>query len=459
MKGPKTVYICTECGYQTSKWLGKCPECSSWNTLEEEVISASAAGRKSAAAVTSSNHAKLFSEFDEPDYIRTETGFKELDRVLGGGIVKGSAILLSGEPGIGKSTILMQISGKLTDRFKVLYVSGEESGGQLKLRAKRLGTGNDGLYILIETDMDVIMREIESISPDIVIIDSIQTVHDNAISSSSGSVTQVREAAAKFVFGAKTDGYSVIIVSHVNKDGAIAGPKVLEHAVDAVLYFEGDKRSSNRIIRAVKNRFGSTNEIGVFSMGGSGLVEVSNPSKALLEGRPVNTPGNCAVCLSEGTRPIIAEIQALAAKTSFASPRRSSNGIDLGRLYMLLAVLEKRLGLKFYENDVYLNVIGGLKIDEPAADLAIALALISSIRDTPVPDDLLAFGEIGLSGEIRAVVNAEQRISEAEKLGFSRVMVPHGSVSAAFAKKCGAQIIPVKSVYEVILSGKGLFSS
>ena len=263
MKAPKTIFVCSECGYQTTKWLGKCPSCSSWNTLEEQTVNVSAKGKSAGTALKSENRAKLFSEFEEPDYLRTKTGFKELDRVLGGGIVKGSVILLSGEPGIGKSTILMQISGKLTSNFKVLYVSGEESGGQLKLRAKRLGTAGDGLYILIETDMDVIMREIDSIKPDIVIIDSIQTVHDDSISSSSGSIIQVREAASKFIIGAKTEGYSIIIVSHVNKDGAIAGPKVLEHAVDAVLYFEGDKRSSNRIIRAVKNRFGSTNEIGV----------------------------------------------------------------------------------------------------------------------------------------------------------------------------------------------------
>ena len=454
MKGLKTIFICSNCSYHSPKWMGKCPSCSKWNTFVEDVINtapeeAVAPRRKSILSSSAENHAISYNELEIPEYIRSGTGLSELDRVLGGGLVHGSVVLISGEPGIGKSTLLMQISECLGESRKVLYISGEESGGQLKLRAKRLGVSGKNLFVLTETNLESILKESDKIKPDIMIVDSIQTIYDDTIKSAPGSVTQVRESALTLINRAKTDGISMLLVGHVNKEGGIAGPKVLEHMVDAVLCFEGEKLQSYRIIRANKNRFGSTNEIGVFEMGDKGLIEIPNPSEMLLSGRPKNTPGNCAVCTIEGTRPIIAEIQALVSPTAFPAPRRTANGIDYNRLCLIIAVLEKRLGLKFYQNDVYMNVIGGLYLNEPASDAAIALALISSLTDKAVPDDLIAIGELGLSGECRAVSNLEQRVKEAARLGFTKAVVPAKNIEK---RKMDTDIetIPIQSIYEAI---------
>jgi DNA repair protein RadA/Sms len=373
-----------------------------------------------------------------------------LDRVLGGGLVLGSVVLLSGEPGIGKSTLLMQISDCLGQSRKVLYVSGEESGGQLKLRARRLGVSGEHLFILTETNLERILTEADALKPDVMILDSIQTIYSDRINSAPGSITQVRECALTFINKAKADSISMLLVGHVNKEGGIAGPKVLEHMVDAVLYFEGERQQAYRIIRAVKNRYGSTNEIGVFEMTDRGLDEVTNPSEMLLSGRPKQVSGNCALCTMEGTRPLIAEMQALVTPTVFPSPRRTANGVDYNRLYLILAVLEKRLGLKFYQHDVYMNVIGGLSIGEPAADLAMATSLISSMTDRVVPDELIVIGELGLAGEVRNVSNLEQRVHEAVRLGFTQAIVPFRNVEKRPMNIQGVKIIPVRSVYEVL---------
>ena len=449
MKGPKTVYTCTECDYQSPKWLGKCPSCGAWNSFEEETYTDTKVSPASPAAGASGEKAVLFRGLDIPEYMRCPTGISELDRVLGGGLVHGSVVLISGEPGIGKSTLLMQISECLGESRKVLYISGEESGGQLKLRAKRLGVSGKNLYVLTETNLESILKEADKIKPDIMIVDSIQTIYDDMIKSAPGSIAQVRESALTLINRAKTDGISMLLVGHVNKEGGIAGPKVLEHMVDAVLCFEGEKLQSYRIIRANKNRFGSTNEIGVFEMSDKGLVEIPNPSEMLLSGRPKNTPGNCAVCTIEGTRPIIAEIQALVSPTSFPAPRRTANGIDYNRLCLIIAVLEKRLGLKFYQNDVYMNVIGGLYLNEPASDAAIALALISSLTDKAVPDELIAIGELGLSGECRAVSNLEQRVKEAARLGFTKAVIPAKNIEKRNIDS-NIELIPIHSIYEAI---------
>ena len=454
MKGLKTVFICSNCSYHSPKWMGKCPSCLKWNTFVEDVIGSpeeesAVPKRKSMLSNNAENHAISYSELEIPEYIRSGTGLSELDRVLGGGLVHGSVVLISGEPGIGKSTLLMQISECLGESRKVLYISGEESGGQLKLRAKRLGVSGKNLFVLTETNLDSILKEADKIKPDIMIVDSIQTIYDDAIKSAPGSVTQVRESALTLINRAKTEGISMLLVGHVNKEGGIAGPKVLEHMVDAVLCFEGEKLQSYRIIRANKNRFGSTNEIGVFEMSDKGLIEIPNPSEMLLSGRPKNTPGNCAVCTIEGTRPIIAEIQALVSPTAFPAPRRTANGIDYNRLCLIIAVLEKRLGLKFYQNDVYMNVIGGLYLNEPASDAAIALALISSLTDKAVPDDLIAIGELGLSGECRAVSNLEQRVKEAARLGFTKAVIPAKNVEKRNIDT-DITLIPIQSIYEAI---------
>ena len=447
----KTVYICSECEYESPKWLGKCPKCNSWNTFVEDAVSTEAPPSKkhTLSVRTSENSAMRFSELSTPEYIRTETGLSELDRVLGGGLVKGSVVLLSGEPGIGKSTLLLQICDTLCQGRRALYVSGEESRSQLKLRAERLGVNGDSLYVLTETNIESILDEAKKIKPDVIIADSVQTMYSDRVPSAPGSITNVKEVAMAFIAKAKSEGISVILVGHVNKEGGIAGPKVLEHMVDAVLNFEGDKRQSYRIIRANKNRYGSTNEIGVFEMTDKGLREVSNPSEMLLADRPVNTAGNCAVCTVEGTRPLVAEIQALVTPTSFPAPRRTSNGIDYNRAYLILAVLEKRLGLKFSANDVYLNVTGGMRIDEPASDLGIALALISSLTDRPIPDDLIAIGELGLSGEIRGVANIEGRIREAARLGFTTAVVPAHNLKACDGVN-GIKVVSAKNVYDIL---------
>ncbi len=450
----KSVYVCTECGYQSAKWLGKCPSCSEWNTLEEQVIVDEKKSKSASVPYSGkSTPAVPLTKLEAPDYMRIKTGTGELDRVLGGGLVSGSVVLISGEPGIGKSTLLMQICGKIADEGKkILYVSGEESPSQLKLRACRLGINSENLYIQTETNLDKIVEEITRLAPDIVIADSVQTIYSENSASMPGSVNQVKEASSRLIGIAKNEGISIFLVGHVNKDGGIAGPKVLEHMVDAVLHFEGERDHAYRIIRSVKNRFGSTNEIGVFEMTSEGLNEVPNPSEALLAGRPKNVSGNCAVCVIEGTRPLIAEIQALTSTTVFPSPKRTSNGFDYNRLYLLLAVLEKRLGLRFSSYDAYINVIGGLRLCDPAADLATALSLISCIKDKPLPDDLIAIGEIGLSGECRAVAAAEQRVREAERLGFARVIVPERNIGKGKLdiSKFTIKIEPVKGIFDAI---------
>ena len=422
----KTVYVCSACGYASSKWYGQCPACREWNTLEEELRAPAPASKRRGAASSGLNRSSVqkLSEITADTEHRFDTGLREFNRVLGGGLVKGSLVLLSGDPGIGKSTLLLQIGEHLGKGRRVLYGSGEESAHQLKLRASRLGVSTDNLSLLCETDAQYICEVLASEKPDVVMIDSIQTMNIPELSSSFGSVTQVRETTNLFMRTAKTLNIPIVIVGHVNKDGNIAGPKVLEHIVDAVLYFEGDRNLSYRILRAVKNRYGSTNEIGVFEMQDKGLIEVENPSMMLLSGRPKNVSGSCVACIMEGSRPIMAEVQSLVTPTGFGTPRRMATGVDYGRVAMLLAVLEKRAGYFVGNMDCYVNVVGGLKIDEPACDLSIALAVVSGLKDVPVPENVLAFGEVGLGGEIRAVTACEQRIREAEKLGFQKCVVP-----------------------------------
>ena len=418
----KSVYVCNQCGCESPKWYGCCPDCGEWNTMEEAIRTP--ADEKKAGIARKSVVAERINEISANDEIRFKTGMGELDRVLGGGIVKGSLVLLSGDPGIGKSTILLQICEFLGKNLQILYVSGEESSRQIKLRANRLGVKTENLYIMSQTDTEAIIEYIKSAKPDLVIVDSIQTMAISEISSSPGSVTQVRESTNLFMHCAKGLGIPTIIVGHVNKDGNIAGPKVLEHIVDCVLYFEGERHLSYRILRAVKNRYGSTNEIGVFEMLDKGLVEVPNPSLMLISGKPKNTAGTCIACVMEGSRPILAEVQGLVAVSGYGNARRTATGFDYNRMSMLLAVLEKRAGFIFSNCDAYINVVGGLKLDEPATDLSVALALISSLKDVPIRDDTIAIGEIGLGGELRTVSYCEQRIKEADRLGFKRCIIP-----------------------------------
>ena len=443
----KTVFFCKECGNETGKWSGRCPACGAWNSLEE----APAAGTKAAPAaraVRRVNTPKPVSQLDEEEEIRFSTGLAEMDRVLGGGAVRGSLVLVGGAPGIGKSTLLLQICGNMKDA-RILYVTGEESQRQLKLRARRLSVDGDGLYVLAETDINSVIQSAEDLQPDILIIDSVQTMFNSEIASAPGSVSQVKDCTMAVMQLAKTQNITAFVVGHVNKEGAIAGPKVLEHMVDCVLYFEGDRSSSYRILRSAKNRFGSTNEIGVFEMCDIGLREVPNPSEVMLSGRPANSPGTCVTCVMQGTRPILAEIQALLTPSSLTQARRNTNGVDFNRAMLLLAVLEKRGGLHVAGCDAYLNVVGGLELDEPSADLAIVLAVASSFRDKPIGDDLAAVGEVGLTGEIRSVPEINQRLQEIARLGFQRCVIP-AHCRGDLKVPDGLKILAAKNVREAI---------
>ncbi len=448
MAKTKISYVCTQCGAIQPKWMGKCPDCGSWNTLVEQVEAP--VSRFSSPTVPNSGcTVQKLEQINSNEEQRYLTKMKELNRVLGGGIVPGSVILLSGDPGIGKSTLLLQICQTMSNDAQILYVSGEESLRQIKLRAARLGVTTGSLSLSSTTNIEAVVETIQTIKPDIVMIDSIQTMNLSALNSSSGSVTQVRECTQMLINLAKTMEIPVFIVGHVNKDGAIAGPKVMEHMVDAVLYFEGERNLSYRILRAIKNRYGSTNEIGVFEMGESGLDEVSNPSKAMLEGRPENVSGTCVACVIEGSRPILAEVQALVSKSGYAVPKRMATGFDYNRLSLLIAVLEKRCGYFFGTLDAYLNVVGGMKLDEPAADLPIALSLVSNLTDKVIPDDLVAFGEIGLAGELRAVNRILVRVKEAQRLGFKRCLLPKQCV-AAINSEVDIQLIGVTTLSQAI---------
>lgn len=423
MPKSRSAYVCRECGAETPKWNGRCPSCGAWNTLEEiEILPQTKATiAKNRSGVDLADKIVQLADADvSGDEVRYKTGISELDRVLGGGLVKGSIVLLGGEPGIGKSTLLLQICQYLGKSRDILYVSGEESVRQIKLRAQRLGVDSENLYLLAESDAQSICETISQNKPDIVIIDSIQTMSIHEINSTPGSITQVRECTGLFMRTAKSEEIPFFIVGHVNKDGAIAGPKVMEHIVDAVLYFEGERNLSYRMLRAAKNRFGSTNEIGVFEMRDSGLCEVPNPSQMLLSGRPSGVSGCCVACAMEGSRPILAEIQALVTKSSMQAPRRVATGFDYNRVWLILAVMEKRMGYYFGNLDVYVNIVGGLRINEPAADLPVAMALYSSLKDKPIGDNVIAFGEVGLGGEIRSVSHLDLRIQEAERMGFEK---------------------------------------
>jgi len=443
----KTVYFCTECGNEFPKWMGQCPACKSWNTLVEQKVQ----NVQSVSAAVSSpirSTVKRLSTIEETMEIRFGTGIGEFDRVLGGGAVAGSLVLVGGAPGIGKSTLMLQLCGNVCGTYEVLYVTGEESERQLKLRAERLGVMED-MYILSETNLLTIMQAVEEVKPGILIIDSIQTLFDPELTATPGSVSQVKQCTNALMKIAKVMGITIFVIGHVNKEGAIAGPRVLEHMVDCVLYFEGSSRSSHRILRAAKNRFGSTNEIGVFVMEGKGLAEVPSPSELLLEGRPINTPGTCVACVMEGSRPVLAEIQALVSTSTFSVPRRMTDGFDYNRAMLLLAILEKRAGLEIGRSDCYINVIGGLNLAEPSADLPAMIALASSFRGVPVDSSTVAIGEAGLTGELRAADSLEQRLNEVRRLGFERAIIPYHSSSRIKAPE-GLKLLRAKTVREAI---------
>ena len=451
MAKKKEVYICGECGYETPKWLGRCPACGAWNTFTAVSPAGEGAGllhsRVSAAKPAA---VSPVTGDDGAGEIRFSTGLKELDRVLGGGLVKGSVLLIGGEPGIGKSTLLMQICQKLGQREKVLYVSGEESAAQLQMRAKRLHVDAAGMFVLSCGDLDTVLSTIAAEKPAAVVIDSIQTMTLSAVGSSAGSVAQVRECAAALTAAAKESGIPVLLVGHVTKEGSIAGPRTLEHMVDAVFQFEGEQNHAYRMLRAVKNRYGATNELAVFEMKDVGLKEVPNPSAMLLSERPEGVSGSCVVCVLEGSRPILAEVQALVTKSTLASPRRMSAGIDHNRMSLLLAVLEKRAGYTFSALDAYVNVVGGLWLDEPASDLPIALALTSALRDRPIPQGMLAIGEVGLAGEVRSVIRLEDRVREAERMGFTHCLVPAAAAGGLDRSKYAIKITGVKDVVSAL---------
>ena len=446
----KTLFYCTECGNETAKWAGKCPACGAWNTIVEQPERPKGTGKGASVRVgITRRRACPVTDLTADEEIRFPTGMGELDRVLGGGAVKGSLVLVGGAPGIGKSTLMLQICSKLCEFSKVLYISGEESEQQIKLRAQRLQVQGEGLYLLSETDLEHVIDAVHGSAPDILIVDSIQTLYHGDVSSPAGSISQVKECTMALMQLAKGEGLTVFVIGHVNKEGSIAGPKVLEHMVDCVLYFEGDQHTSYRILRAAKNRFGATNEIGVFEMRDEGLAEVENPSEMLLSGRPEDAPGTCVTCVMEGVRPVLAELQALVVSSAGGNPRRTSNGFDYNRAAMLLAVLEKRGGLKVSACDAYLNIVGGLSLDEPAADLAAVIALASSYLDRPVPSDLVAIGEVGLTGELRSVNQLGQRVSEIQRLGFRRCVVPAHRAGTIKAPT-GLTVIPARNIGEAI---------
>ena len=449
----KTLFYCTECGNETPKWAGQCPACKAWNTLVERPAEPK---KKSAAASASGGGLRAgrgrprpMGEVETTQELRFATGMSELDRVLGGGAVKGSLVLVGGAPGIGKSTLMLQICDNLCRFAKVLYVSGEESERQIKLRAERLQVRGEGLSLLSETNLENVVDAVHAVSPDVLIVDSIQTLYHGDVTAAPGSISQVKECTMALMQLAKGEGLTIFVIGHVNKEGSIAGPKVLEHMVDCVLYFEGERHMAYRILRAAKNRFGATNEIGVFEMEDGGLAEVPNPSEAMLAGRPENAPGTCVACVMEGVRPVLAEVQALVVPSAFGNPRRMSNGFDYNRAVLLLAVLEKRGGLLLGSCDAYLNVIGGLSLDEPAADLAAILAMASSFRDRPVPADLTAIGEVGLTGELRSVSALGQRLSEVRRLGFTKCLIPKRT-QGKLAVPEGLELVRVGNIREAL---------
>lgn len=449
-KGKKSIFFCQNCGHEEAKWLGQCPACKEWNTFVEERID-SGITKGTTVAARAVHEAKVvpLTEVTADDDTRSETGIKELDRVLGGGIVPGSLVLVGGDPGIGKSTLLLQVCQRMAQMKKILYISGEESQAQIKLRANRMGNFTSGLLLLCETNLGIIRSVIEKERPELVVIDSIQTMYSEDVTSAPGSVSQVRESTNVFMQLAKGLCIPIFIVGHVTKEGTVAGPRVLEHMVDTVLYFEGERHASYRILRAVKNRFGSTNEIGVFEMRQSGLVEVENPSEYMLSGKPENASGSVVACSMEGTRPILLEIQALVCRTNFGMPRRTAAGTDYNRVNLLMAVLEKRLGMSLGNCDAYVNIAGGIKMNEPAIDLGIVMALVSSYRNRPIDEKTIVFGEVGLSGEVRAVNMPEQRVAEAKKLGFETCILPE--VSLKMVKEIqGIRLVGVKTVNEAV---------
>jgi DNA repair protein RadA/Sms len=444
----KTKYVCSECGYESGGYLGRCPACNAWNCMVEEVVASP--GKSSRKVVPGTSKPLMLNEISTESGMRYTTGYGELNRVLGGGVVPGSLVLVGGDPGIGKSTLILQMCEGLGTTHRVLYVSGEESATQIKLRADRLGVCRDGILMLAETSFEQVEAAIQQTAPSVVIVDSIQTIYSDTITSAPGSVSQVREVTGQLLRIAKQQEITIFVVGHVTKEGAIAGPRVLEHMVDTVLYFEGERHQDYRILRAVKNRFGSTNEIGLFEMGEKGLIEVTNPSGILLDGRSKEQPGSVVAVSLEGTRPMLLEIQALVSPSSFNNPRRMATGLDYNRLTMLIAVLEKKVGMPLHTFDAYLNVVGGIRLDEPAADLGVLAAIVSSYRNRPVDPGMVFFGEVGLTGEVRAVGQTEKRIMEAARLGFTRCMVPASDGKLDRRQQNGIEVVPVRTVEQAL---------